>query len=82
MRKRLPLPTIGNHVNISMASIEKMCAANAALHKGCLRQIVRDKHVDLTERRAAGVVPRKQNRDSSTDIVETAVCDEKGTSPV
>ena len=33
MRKRLPLPTSGNHVNTSMATIDKKtCAANGAFN--------------------------------------------------
>ena len=44
--KLLAVTTSGNHVNTSMATIEKMCAANATFHYlRCLLQTVCGKHL-------------------------------------
>ena len=52
MQKHLPLPTSGNHVNTSMATIEKTCAANGAFNLGvCGKQFVANVF-SLTECRA------------------------------
>ena len=45
MRKRFPLPTIGNNVNTSMATIVKNVRDKRFVPLRCLRQTICDNHV-------------------------------------